>query len=544
MPFSGRNLGDAINAALDAVPAPADTLPATLAAFRLAYYRALGIEIVDGCAGDFVTEVDSILSPYAPITTDQVLACDTTGGAITITLPAAGGIFWITLLAGAWPVTVGALGVVSHVGETLTVVYADGAWRILQRTLANADANNADTLDGLHAMAFAGAAHVHDASEVTSGTLPLARGGTGRTTCPAGQIVYGNAAGTAQTSDTTLVRDAAAARVGIGATAVQLARSLHVRGDTSSGSELLLPIIMVENVHVPTAAPGDFSFSAFEMQAGTIAGGAGGLIGRFFADGKGYYGGAAGACLAFLTWTPHPIFFAPNQVTAGGFTTLGRWIIGGVVAEAVSQIGVKDASGVYNYPTRHKIHGLVPQSTVFESLIRLVRPVSGGNYYPGSCDFKLGAYAASTGAPFSPKTELEIWLKNQGTTGAPDQGWYEGAETKVMNLRADGLVGVPGGLYGGEQIVTVTAAASPYTPLATDRTINCDCTAGAVQINLPAVASSAKRVFYIKKIDTTANVVTIEGSGAELVDLALNQTLVTALEALRVHCDGAAWWCY
>jgi hypothetical protein len=44
---------------------------------------------------------------------------------------------------------------------------------------------NADKLDGNHASAFAAASHEHSATDITSNTLPVARGGTGVTTTKA-----------------------------------------------------------------------------------------------------------------------------------------------------------------------------------------------------------------------------------------------------------------------------------------------------------------------------------------------------------------------
>ena len=44
-----------------------------------------------------------------------------------------------------------------------------------------ATANNADMVDGKHAAEFAPASHNHSAANITSGTLPVARGGTGVT---------------------------------------------------------------------------------------------------------------------------------------------------------------------------------------------------------------------------------------------------------------------------------------------------------------------------------------------------------------------------
>lgn len=66
---------------------------------------------------------------------------------------------------------------------------------------------NADQLDGLEATAFATASHTHAAADITSGTLGVARGGTGAATAAAafdalspmttsGDVIYGGASGT------------------------------------------------------------------------------------------------------------------------------------------------------------------------------------------------------------------------------------------------------------------------------------------------------------------------------------------------------------
>ncbi len=55
---------------------------------------------------------------------------------------------------------------------------------------------NADLLDGSDSTAFATASHSHSASDITSGTLAIARGGTGLGTTPSnGQLLIGNGTG-------------------------------------------------------------------------------------------------------------------------------------------------------------------------------------------------------------------------------------------------------------------------------------------------------------------------------------------------------------
>jgi len=60
---------------------------------------------------------------------------------------------------------------------------------------------NADLLDGQHASAFAAANHTHDAGAIASGTLGVARGGTGISSYAAGDLIYAS-------GSTTLARRA------------------------------------------------------------------------------------------------------------------------------------------------------------------------------------------------------------------------------------------------------------------------------------------------------------------------------------------------
>ncbi len=68
-----------------------------------------------------------------------------------------------------------------------------------ERALTSATADDADLLDGADATAFAAAAHIHDTGAITSGTLPINRGGTGINTVAGNgnRLLGANSAGTA-----------------------------------------------------------------------------------------------------------------------------------------------------------------------------------------------------------------------------------------------------------------------------------------------------------------------------------------------------------
>jgi len=71
---------------------------------------------------------------------------------------------------------------------------------------------------------------------------------------------------------------------------------------------------------------------------------------------------------------------------------------------------------------------------------------------------------------------------------------------------------------------------------------NADATSGAVTFTLPAAVSSTGRVLIFKKVDASANAMTIDGSGAETIDGATTKATTTQYGAFRLWCDGATWW--
>lgn len=99
----------------------------------------------------------------------------------------------------------------------------------------------------------------------------------------------------------------------------------------------------------------------------------------------------------------------------------------------------------------------------------------------------------------------------------------------------ENVVAVPGAVATR----TVTAA---YTITISDRVILCDATVGAFTVSLPASLASIGRQFYIKKIDASSNVVTIDADATEEVDGGLTADLTTQYESVTLVSDGTAWW--
>lgn len=96
------------------------------------------------------------------------------------------------------------------------------------------------------------------------------------------------------------------------------------------------------------------------------------------------------------------------------------------------------------------------------------------------------------------------------------------------------------------QTATVTKTAA-YTVTLADGTIRADATAGAYNVTLPTAASAYNaatgigKIFVVKKIDASANAVTIKGNGAELIDGSNTKALSSQWTSARVQSNGTTW---
>ena len=86
------------------------------------------------------------------------------------------------------------------------------------------------------------------------------------------------------------------------------------------------------------------------------------------------------------------------------------------------------------------------------------------------------------------------------------------------------------------QTITVST-----TLVASNTTVEADATAGAITVTLPRAADHANRVYVIKKVDASANAVTVDANAAELIDGALTKTLTARYDDIVIQSDGTGW---
>ena len=91
------------------------------------------------------------------------------------------------------------------------------------------------------------------------------------------------------------------------------------------------------------------------------------------------------------------------------------------------------------------------------------------------------------------------------------------------------------------QHVSIDSLSSPYT-VGDETVIIADATGGNITVNLPAAAGATGRLYHVKKIDASANTVTLDGDGTETIDDALTQVLTAQYESVMIFSDGSEWW--
>lgn len=112
----------------------------------------------------------------------------------------------------------------------------------------------------------------------------------------------------------------------------------------------------------------------------------------------------------------------------------------------------------------------------------------------------------------------------------------------------------PGGTTGREGLIssgglpfddTVTTT-GPTFVVTTDNTnalILCDASTAAITLNLPSAALTGDKFrFIVKKTDSSANTVTIDADGSDLIDGAATLVVSDQYEAVEISTDGAAWY--
>ncbi len=89
---------------------------------------------------------------------------------------------------------------------------------------------------------------------------------------------------------------------------------------------------------------------------------------------------------------------------------------------------------------------------------------------------------------------------------------------------------------------SIVAKTGAYTATINDHVITCDASGGAFTITLPAASGLERIIYHIKKTDSSANAVTVDGNASETIDGGTTATLTAQFESIMIVCTGTEWF--
>ena len=132
--------------------------------------------------------------------------------------------------------------------------------------------------------------------------------------------------------------------------------------------------------------------------------------------------------------------------------------------------------------------------------------------------------------------EAETLINEAASLGCRSPWEVELAKLALENRIAAYLQG-GGATRGAYRSVTTTG-----NVLSGDYLLICDATAGAITMTLPPAALVPGRIYAFKRINSGANAVIVDPSGAETIDGAATYTLSAQWNSVTIMSNGTAWF--
>jgi hypothetical protein len=87
-----------------------------------------------------------------------------------------------------------------------------------------------------------------------------------------------------------------------------------------------------------------------------------------------------------------------------------------------------------------------------------------------------------------------------------------------------------------------TTKTTAYTITTAESMVPCDATTAGFSVTLPTAVGNSGQEYVIKKLDSTANIVTVATTSSQTIDGVTTKTLTTQYQTIRVKSNGANWW--
>jgi hypothetical protein len=116
-----------------------------------------------------------------------------------------------------------------------------------------------------------------------------------------------------------------------------------------------------------------------------------------------------------------------------------------------------------------------------------------------------------------------------------------GIGTNGYVLTSNGTTATWSASSGGGGNPSVTTKITTYTITTSDSTVLCDATSAAFNVTLPTAVSVSGKTYVVKKIDSSANAITIATTSSQTIDTIATQTLGIQNAWLVMQSDGSNW---
>jgi hypothetical protein len=197
-------------------------------------------------------------------------------------------------------------------------------------------------------------------------------------------------------------------------------------------------------------------------------------------------------------------------------------------------------SGTWNATTLAIGYGGTGQTTQQAAFDALSPLTTTGDliYYSGGHNVRLGV--GSTNQVLTVIGGAPSWV-SPVATGVTQI--VAGTNVTISPVGGTGVVTINASGGGGSFVATVVTNSATYTEATTNgyKISKCNAAGGAIVANLPTAASTTGFVYTVKKIDATANTVTITANGADTIDGAGTAVISTQYTSVTIVSDGTTW---
>jgi hypothetical protein len=129
------------------------------------------------------------------------------------------------------------------------------------------------------------------------------------------------------------------------------------------------------------------------------------------------------------------------------------------------------------------------------------------------------------------------------TSGAPSVS-VTGSDANIsltLSSQGTGIVQTAATLKYAGVIAGLSTKTANYTLVATDYTVLGNATTASFSLTLPTSVGATGQVYIIKKVDSTANTVTITTTSSQTIDGSASKVLSSQYDGFQLQSDGANW---